>query len=80
MCIVDVSTVVDAVTLMADLGEQAGQPAMDWDEVSKFSGGLMVTPKEIDAQVQDIARVMGYALNICLHPEMSIEDVTGFLS
>ncbi|MCL2083057.1 MAG: GPR endopeptidase [Oscillospiraceae bacterium] len=71
---------VDAVTLMADLGEQAGQPAMDWEEVSKFSGGLMVTPKEIDSHVADIAKVIGYSLNIALHPELSVDDVTAFLS
>ncbi|MDR1692972.1 MAG: GPR endopeptidase [Oscillospiraceae bacterium] len=76
---VGVPTVVDAVTLMADLTEQAGQPNLDWKEISKFSGGLMVTPKEIDTQVKSLAKVIGYALSVALHPEMSIEDVQGFL-
>ncbi|MDR0294403.1 MAG: GPR endopeptidase [Oscillospiraceae bacterium] len=77
---VGVPTVVDAVTLMADLTEQAGQPEPDWDEISKFSGGLMVTPKEIDTQVETLARVIGYAVSIALHPEMDVDDVQGFLS
>ena len=77
---VGVPTVVDAVTLMADLTEQAGQPEPDWDQISKFSGGLMVTPKEIDAQVETLARVIGYAVSIALHPEMDVDDVQGFLS
>lgn len=75
-----VPTVVDAITLMADLGEQAGQEAMDWDEVSKFSGGLMVTPKEIDSQVAEISKVLGYGVNMSLHPELSFDDVAAFLS
>ncbi|MDR1669077.1 MAG: GPR endopeptidase [Oscillospiraceae bacterium] len=77
---VGVPTVVDAVTLMSDLTEQAGLPEPDWSEIAKFSGGLMVTPKEIDTQVENLARVVGYALSIALHPEMSVEDVQGFLS
>ncbi len=75
-----VPTVVDALTLMADLTERAGQPEPDWKEISKFSGGLMVTPKEIDTQVKSLARVIGYALSVALHPELSVEDIQGFLS
>jgi spore protease len=77
---VGVPTVVDAVTLMADLTEQAGQPEPDWEEISKFSGGLMVTPKEIDTQVEALARVIGFAVSVALHPEMDVDDVQGFLS
>jgi spore protease len=77
---VGVPTVVDAVTLMADLTEQAGQPEPDWTEISKFSGGLMVTPKEIDTQVEKLARVIGYAVSAALHPEMDVDDIQGFLS
>ncbi|MDR0325146.1 MAG: GPR endopeptidase [Oscillospiraceae bacterium] len=76
---IGVPTVVDAVTLMADLTEQAGQPEPDWSEIAKFSGGLMVTPKEIDTQVETLARVIGYAVSIALHPEMDADDVQGFL-
>jgi spore protease len=77
---VGVPTVVDAVTLMADLTEQAGQPEPDWEEIAKFSGGLMVTPKEIDTQVEALARVIGYAVSAALHPEMDVDDIQGFLS
>jgi spore protease len=77
---VGVPTVVDAVTLMADLTEQAGQPEPDWEEIAKFSGGLMVTPKEIDTQVETLARVIGYAVSAALHPEMDVDDIQGFLS
>lgn len=77
---IGVPTVVDAMTLMADLTEQAGQPEPDWNEISKFAGGLMVTPKEIDTHVESLARVIGYAISVALHPEMDVDDVQGFLS
>lgn len=77
---IGVPTVVDALTLMADLTEQANQPEPDWEAVSKFTGGLMVTPKEIDSHVEDIARVIAYGINLALHPEMEIDDITNFLS
>jgi spore protease len=77
---VGVPTVVDALTLMADLTESANQPEPDWDEISKFSGGLMVTPKEIDTHVETLARVVGYAVSLALNPGMDIEDVRRFLN
>lgn len=77
---VGVPTVVDAVTLVADLSEQAGLADVDPEAVAPYSGGLIVTPKEIDTHVEDIARVIGYALNLMLHPELSFEDVTNFLA
>lgn len=77
---VGVPTVVDAVTLVADLSEQAGLTDIDPEAVAPYSGGLIVTPKEIDTHVEDIARVVGYALNMTLHPELTFEDVTNFLS
>ena len=77
---VGVPTVVDAVTLVADLSEQAGLSDIDPEAVAPYSGGLIVTPKDIDTHVEDISRVIGYALNLTLHPEMSFDDVTNFLA
>lgn len=76
---IGVPTVVDAATMAADLVEQAGidvNPEM----LEKFGNGLIVTPKEIDSQVNDVARVVGYAINMCMHSELSVEDITNFLS
>jgi len=41
---------------------------------------LIVTPKEIDQAVADLSKLMGYGLNLALHPELSLSDVTHFLS
>lgn len=42
--------------------------------------GLIVTPRDIDRQVRDCARLIGYALNLALHPGLTIGDVDMFLS
>lgn len=42
--------------------------------------GMIVTPRDIDKNVKDIAKLVGYALNLALHEGLSIEDVDMFLS
>ncbi len=44
------------------------------------SGGMIVTPRDIDKNVKDIAKLIGYALNLALHEGLTIEDVDMFLS
>ncbi len=77
---IGVPTVVDAATMAADLLEEAGLPAIDPDILSKVGNGLIVTPKEIDSQVADVSRIVGYAINLALHASLTVEDVTNFLS
>ena len=77
---VGIPTVVDAATMAADLVEQAGIADIDPEVLEGFGNGLIVTPKEIDSQVDDVARVVGYAINLCMHPDMTLDDVTGFLT
>jgi spore protease len=36
---------------------------------------LLVTGRDIDREVREIARVIGYALNLALHPHLSISDI-----
>jgi hypothetical protein len=42
--------------------------------------GLIVTPKDIDTQVHDLAKVIGYGINLALHTGLTIGDVELFLS
>ncbi len=67
---VGVPTVVDARTLAADIS--GGEPEEMDPELSR---GLIVTPREIDAQAAEISRLIGYGLNLCLQPGLSIEDL-----
>ena len=75
---VGVPTVVDAATLTLDLAARSGvapDPAAFGD-----AGGMIVTPREIDKNVRDVAKLIGYALNLALHDGLTIEDVDMFLS
>jgi len=75
---VGVPTVVDAVTLAADLLEENGH---EIDEGALRTGheGLMVTPRDIDAQVRDLSRVVGYAVNWALQ-DIEVEDIHALLA
>jgi spore protease len=42
-------------------------------------GDLVVTPKEIDGAVNDISKLVGYAINLALHRDLTIDDITMFL-
>ncbi len=76
---VGVPTVIDAGTLAADVTARAGQPAPDEAALRKFGGSLMVTPRDIDARVRDVARVVGCGLSLALHPGLRPEDAAAFL-
>lgn len=41
--------------------------------------GLIVTPRDIDKYVKDAGRLIGYALNLALHPGLTVADVDMFV-
>ncbi len=47
---------------------------MDADE------GMMITPRDIDAKVPELGKLIGYGLNLALHRGLNMEDVSYFLS
>ena len=75
-----VPTVVDAGTLAADLIEQTGHAAPEPDAFSTVGGSMIVTPKEIDTQVADMGKLLGYSLNRAFHDGLEVEDIDMFLS
>jgi spore protease len=42
-------------------------------------GELMVTPKEIDVYVDDLARLVAGAINVALHPGVDIDELSKYL-
>jgi spore protease len=48
--------------------------------MSPYIGNLMVTPKEIDRLIDDIAIVIANGLNIALHPSIDQEDMDKYLN
>lgn len=63
---VGVPTVVDAATIAEDL---TGAPAPH----DARHAGLIVTPREIDRQLREIAKLLAYGINAALHPNVSTE-------
>ena len=73
-----VPTVVDAATIAADLLEEQG--VMDIDpERLRTGDSFFVTPRDIDQQVRDLAKVVGYAINWAVQG-LEIEEITALLS
>lgn len=40
--------------------------------------GLIVTPRDADVRVRELARVVGFGLTLALHPGLSVQDVARF--
>ena len=74
---VGVPTVADVETLIRDC---AGDEVSD-EQIRTLSGGqrLMVTPRDIDAKVQQISRLVAYGINLALQEQMSLEDLACFV-
>ena len=71
-----VPTVIDAHTLCGDLLEEAGKGDFD---VGHRGEDLFVTPRDIDQRVRELSRLLGYAINMALQPDLSEDDITGLL-
>ena len=69
-----VPTVVEGATLAADL--------LDAEELPDLGqgGDLLVTPKDIDSQVADLSKIIGYGISLALQPSLTLEDLELLLS
>lgn len=69
-----VPTVVEGATLAADL--------LGVDEPPRLGEGrdMLVTPKDIDSQVADLSKVIGYGISLALQPSLTVEDLDLLLS
>ncbi len=66
-----VPTVVDAMTMACDLiGEDAKS------KMEKSGEKMMVTPREIDLLIENSAKIVAAAINLCLQPHMELEELT----
>ena len=72
---IGVPTVVDAATVAAEVFSLAGETAPDEKKLREVSGGMIVTPREIDVRADDISKFIAYGINLALHDGLSIEDI-----
>ena len=76
---IGVPTVVDSATLAADLLEESGIRDYDGEALQKSRQNLMVTPRDIDQQVRELSKVVGYGINWALQ-DVEIEEINALLS
>ncbi len=69
-----VPTVVDGATLAADLLGTDSPPVM------RDGGDLLVTPKDIDSQVADLSKIIGYGISMALQPGITVAELDLLLS
>lgn len=74
-----IPTVVDAATLAADLLEESGLTEVNPERLRQGQQTLMVTPRDIDQQVRDLSKVVGYGINWALQ-DLEIEEINALLS
>lgn len=66
---VGVPTVIDGASLAADLrGEEETEALLKGRE-------LLVTPRDIDSQGADLAKVVGWAIDLALQPGLTMEEL-----
>ena len=75
---VGVPTVVDGATLAHEISSQLGQPACE--ALDDLSQPVMITTRDIDREAAAISRMIGYAVNMALHPHLSVADIDLYLS
>lgn len=75
---IGVPTVVDAATLASDLLRGGNMEKIN-AAVKEQGSRLFVTPDSIDAKIRDLAKVIGYGINLALQPGLEIEDLTALL-
>ena len=75
---VGVPTVVDAATLAMDLvGACGGEIARA--QLPQEGRNLFVTPDSIDAKIRELAKLIGYGLNLALQPQLEFEDLAALV-
>jgi spore protease len=84
---IGVPTVVDAATLSYDVLEEAYKQAdigandkLTRDVLNialeETGGNFFVTPKESDMIINEVSKVIGYAVNRCFYDEISFEEMS----
>lgn len=74
---IGVPTVIDTATIAEEITEQTRANCEALDDLNTPA---IVTTRDVDRQVADAARVIGYGINLFLHPMLKLTDIDAFLS
>ena len=80
---IGVPTVVDAITLACDVMIKAKDIQCEPEDLrrefdSNIFDNMIVTPKNVDAAIERLARVIADALNMTLHSGVSVNEINEF--
>ena len=75
---VGVPTVVDAATLAVDMVTACGG-TVERAELAQEGRNLFVTPDSIDAKIRELAKLIGYGMNLALQPQLEVEDLSALV-
>lgn len=67
---IGIPTVIAGNSLAQEL---TGEPAED-------AADLFLTPRDVFSRVAELGRLVGFSISAALHPQLTIEDITGLLS
>ena len=67
---IGIPTVIAGSTLTQEL---AGAPTED-------AADLFLTPRDVSSRVTELGRLVGFSISAALHPQLTVEDITGLLS
>lgn len=73
VCAVGVPTVVDVATYVQDTLEEHNCPG---DGSGSCDPSMVIIPKDIDAKVDRMARLLGFGVSMALHKGVSAEDIS----
>lgn len=73
---VGIPTVVDANTLALDIIEQSGVKSFSPRALADCGSSVMVTPRDIDLQIRELARIVGYGITLALQPQLDFAQLT----
>lgn len=83
---IGIPTVVEATTLALDIISDAVEKSGDsslknvGEMLSENPSGFFVTPKDTDHIIKDTSKLVGYAINLALHNDLTMEEIDEFLS
>ena len=72
---IGVPTVVDAKTLVSDTVERYGGEC----RTEEITSNMIVTPTDIDASIRDLSRLLGCAINLAMHEQLTAEEISYFV-
>ncbi len=67
---IGIPTVIDAATLVSDLGGEEYNR-----EIPQKAYSMMVTPRDIDALIKRAAEIVSLAINMAIQPSLSAKDI-----